>query len=133
MAGEAFERRSREPHPDMAIRTGNRTMTPEEGEPRFIMIDAARQVFDRLPGLGVVTVLALLCESDELVVRLRRAVEIGEVAALAFQRQTAVLTIDMAGLADSALMRTGQPETRETVIEFRRTPGGQLMTALTVA
>jgi len=96
------------------------------------MIDIHRHAIERLPRLRVVTILALQGESDKQMIRLCGPVEILRVAALALERQSCVLSTDMAFLTLRAPMRSGQSEIRQIVIEFRGTPRLHIVTAFTV-
>ena len=111
-----------ETHSDMTIDTGRDAMLTQQREACLVMIDRIRHAFERLPCGGVMTIIALQREAQHRVIRLRAAVIIRLMAALALQGESGILSPDVAGLTERLLMRAGKTKCGQIMIEFRRTP-----------
>jgi hypothetical protein len=97
-------------------------MGTRQGEGRVVVIEAGRN-----PRGCAVTYLALLWEPGTDVIRIRRALEILEMAAHTGRASQVVIVIDMALRALHRRVGASQREAGSRVIELRRYPRGCAM------
>lgn len=107
---------------DVAACARNRPMGTRQGEGRVVVIEGCRN-----PRRCAVTYLALLWEPGTDVIRVRRTLEILEMAAHTGRASQVVIVIDMALRALQPRVGASQREAGSRVIELRRYPRGCAM------
>jgi len=132
VTGITIHRSAAEHLVDVALPARNRHVLSDEREPCLVVVDCGGHRLHRLPGFCIVAFLALLREPNQFVLWLRGVLKVCLVASLAFQRHPLVLTVDVALLAGSSLVRAGKAEVRVVVIERGGLPRGESVTGLTI-